>query len=372
MIDVVSHEAIVTQIQHEPTLNKWTLQKLVQPMSAVSVKNTVIYVNRDLNTPSLKFDVGKPVDLACQVAMGERKNKPDRIIWVRPGHERSAIITANAQITDGDSTTYNYLDEKGIGNLEYIERTRKNQYHGYMKPVKSYPDRGYQDKTWGAATKTWIEKDLEMGNKLKKLNVRIVPLVAVAKIEEVVDPNGKIITIDEAKNSGYMAKETEPVVIFRAWITPYRLADVAYNPEIEIDYSEKDLERRRALQDMKNDTSIPADVRSSILDIMSYLSWLAGSIGGDLGKMHAHKMTHGSLRALHNITLDGRFVDLDSMVENSDQEKIDDERNVLFNKTEPFFKDFLSGVQKLFGLQVDPNELLKIAETAYSRSFPAN
>lgn len=375
------HEGLLGLPNQDPKLKLLAADHIIQPFSAVKVKNTVTWINPDINSGLDGFTLGEPTDLACQIALGSSRRDPDRIVWARPLHNRTVIVSAGANITIGGQV-FKYLDAKGTGNLKVMERNiidpNENRYREYMVAKNSKPDSEDREKTWGQATQSWVDIDTSMSKRLQQLGIRTIPLVAVASISEIMGPKGDKMSLVEARESGYLAQGTEPVILFRAWVTPFRLAEACYTPEQykkwDDVYTTKDVEKirvivRTAIEDIRSDTSIPLEVRDSFSDIDQYLRWLASSIGSNLGRMHQLGITHGYLRALHNITLDGRIVDLDSMEENSSLERIYEEADALFNPRKSYFTDFLSGIPKLFSLDINPMELLKITKDAYYDSL---
>lgn len=363
----------------EPSMAGLVRERIVQPMSAIQVDNEVDYVNPDLQSPRITFKKGEPTELGVQVAMGGAKKAPDRLVYARPGHNRSIIITNNADIRSSDEQKFAYLDAKGTGNLSYEERdirsTGDKKYAGYMKAVKGKPDKRHEEKSWGFATARWIKIEKQNGKLLQEIGVRTTPVVATSKINELISPEGKTISINEAIKRGYLSSKTKPEIAFRAWVTPFRMTEITYTPELDerwdmIGPTKKEKQRKRAILnramlDMKEDPTIPQDVRDSFPNVDVYLRWVAQTVGSSLGKMHSKGVTHGYLRALHNTTLDGRFVDLDDMTENSSRERIKKERLGVFDPREPFASYFLSGVPKLFGSDIDPGQLLADAKRGY-------
>ncbi len=368
---------------HDPKIDILVAEHIFQPFSAVQVENTVSYINPDVTSGLESFTLGQPTNLAYQLALGSSRRRPDGIVWARELHNRSAILLANAKITIGNQV-FNYLDAKGTGLLEDKHRDTKsadeNRYTNYRVAATSKPhDHPYSEETSGLATQSWVDIDNSMSARLEFLGIRTVPIVAIADIGEVIDPNGNKISIAKAKERGYVAQGTEPVILYRAWVTPFRLTEALYRPEWDKEYGDitttRETEKKRvivrtAIADIQKDTSIPLEVRNSFSDISQYLRWLASTIGSNLGKMHRLGITHGFLYRLHNITLDGRFVDLDDMVENSSPKRIEDDRNSIFHPRDGyFFSAFLRGIPKLFDLNIDPKELLQLTKDSYYSSL---
>lgn len=379
MIDFKNQETLpphkkveILGIQGEKRLQDLVGLGVLQPLSAVQVKNHVDYVDPSIELNGLDFKTGKSTGLVIQVAMGQARKNPERIVYARPGtsfHLRAVLLTGEANIQDSDGVRYRYLDAKGTGNIDVIEKNGKGlvdeRFSRFLKPTPSYPASAYSEKTWGQATRGWTDIDIKAYKKFQELGIKTVPIVATASIDEVLDKDGNIISIKEAKEQGYLNSQTDPYQIFRAWVTPFRLHEIEFDPEGEFhmgfDPTSKDIELKRSVL-----KSAMEDI--GIGNVKDYLEWLAKEIGGGLGLMHKNGVGHGFLGGLHNITLDGRFMDLDSVVisKGTNLQIMQDKGGILDVDTR-FYKGIYEGVPRLFDLDIDPRGLFEIMLNEYHK-----
>lgn len=352
--------------------------RVVQPFSATSVKNSVLWINPGISEGN-PFTAGEPTDLAVQVAMGENVHKPDRVIYAHLGHNRSALLTADAKIQPGSGgDTYPYIDAKGIGHLGCHSRKYRNgRYSLYMKRHEIRP-KHKGNEVMGLASEEDVDLDVQMSQRFLDLGIRTTPLIAVTRIEEVMGRDGTRLSLVEAAEKCMIPENFKPVIVFRAWKTPFRLGDITClidtDKEFGVAMSERDIERKRvmlqaALLEIKNSLSVDQVTRDSIHNMDVYLTWLVKSIGEGLGIMHANGLRHNYLGALHNITLDARFVDFDGVTEHSQPHELKAEADDLFHPRNHFFGSFLSTFSQMYKFETDPNELLRLAEEAYTESY---
>lgn len=356
----------------EPRLEDLTRAHILHPFSSMSVDNKVIAVNHSLHTP-FGFIEGEPTELAFQLATGALKDSPERIVFCRPMHHRSAIITASARVKH-NGVSFDYMDAKGIGNLKTGSRIHieEGQSHvcGYtltVRDIKRDEGPSRREKTWGLATKQGVEAETDAENLIENLQVRTVPWVTVVRINEVLIGE-KRMGVEEAREAGYVNQETEPVIVYRAWVTPFRLLEVS-TPSV---HTGSDILRRRkivttAIEDIKrSDPFVSQDLGTSVTGIKKYLEWLIITSFQGLGKMHESGLIHGFLSQLHNTTLDARFTDLD-FVRRAYSKLEQEQEKASFGYS---LNGFISNFAELFEFEL-PGNLLNTAEEAYYTEFPS-
>lgn len=365
----------------ERGLDRLVKTDVLHPIPAIRMANKVVYVNpkfvsnNGTNT-SLAFKLGDPSNYAYQVALANTPTPADATLYARWHNKRSAIFTKGHHRIA--SEIFPYIDVKGIGLIDNIYKDGKRTF--ITSPV--YPDKTSEDEVWGLATKSSANVDIQNTEKLAKFGMRIVPTVAMAEINEILGPEGEPIAVDEAKKKGMLSKETEPVIVFRALKTPFRMIEVALNPErresLGSPLSDEEIKTTKAivseaLLDLTEDQSIPANIRATFfntdntVNIEAYMRWISPTIGRELGIMHRNRVVHGFLGQLHNFTLDGRIMDFDSLDFKASQHRIQDEAWIMFDKEYDFYKQFLSGLPQLFDSTIDPDELLQLTKNAYYR-----
>ncbi len=173
------------------------------------------------------------------------------------------------------------------GNLEVVPvGRRKNTRSGSV--------------SYGVADYKYVRHDIRLGKKLRSLGIRTYRPLAMIGLEEIIDENGNPITIDAAKEKGILSPDEKPVLELRAYGTKERIDDVM-SPNDHI------------VEDAKLLVSQELGVKIGELTTMRYLFWFAETLGKNVGLLHAHHYSHNYLSP-HNITLDARIVDLDSVV----------------------------------------------------------
>lgn len=108
--------------------------------------------------------------------------------------------------------------------------------------------------------------------------------------------NGERISIKEAKQKGYLRRTDKPVVQMRAFGTRARIQDVNH----------------RNLEDARGLVARELSVETEAFSPQAYLEWFAETLGQQLAILHNAGYGHQYLSG-HNITLDCRIVDLDSV-----------------------------------------------------------
>jgi hypothetical protein len=149
-------------------------------------------------------------------------------------------------------------------------------------------------------------RDKEKSEELLKLGVRTHREIAIIELDEIVDPKGRKISIEEAKRVGLIWPDSKPVVEVRAFGTKARLADAKENP--------LSVEDARLLVASENNFD-PEKFNKK-----EYAEWLLKATGKNLGLMHKNGLVHGFMTR-HNITLDGRLVDFDSVRKGGGEEE---------------------------------------------------
>jgi len=210
----------------ESLLRKFIECGVLQPVGAIRVDNRVVWVNPFLVGSNIGFTLDEPTAYAVQLAVRkEDRKKPDCLLYARPGHGRTGLITTEGGVIiaiEGTVWKFPFIDAKGIGfaSTVYRELNTRAKKTTFVSPSDTAP-RG-RDNTHGLCTKDWALHDATIANKLLSLGIMAVPTIAIAEIHEVLGPEG-VLSVDKAKKRHLVAEETVPVVQFRAFTTPFRM-----------------------------------------------------------------------------------------------------------------------------------------------------
>lgn len=258
------------------------LEKQKETAEAVKVKNEVYWVNQEIEFP-FKLEEGKECDLALMIDFFKKAEKTYPL-ETHVSHGRTGIL-GRVIFRDKQGRLYRDIDLKGIG----------------LKGGPPFEDPG-RTAPEGLADLSDILEDKRMAEEFLEKGIRTYRYNAIIKLKEILGKEGLPISIEEAKKQGLIYKEREPVIGIRDWGTRMRIEDtyqrVYYgSPEVE---------------DAKKLVTQEFGFDSKKFTTKSYLEWFAKTLGTQVGLIHRNGWYHEYL-SRHNITLDCRIVDLDSV-----------------------------------------------------------
>lgn len=264
-----------------------------EKLPAIEVKNEVVWVNDDVEMP-FKFEEGKPTKIGVFLTT-PNELEPAMYLRVLDNHFRSAIL-GKVVFRDKEGNLYRDVDIKGMGpisksdsgnlEVEFIERGLAKK-HGRGKTPWGFLDWGY------------AETDRDMSEFFIKKGLRTHRVLAIDRLDEIVVGEREKISVSKARKLGYIKYTTEPVIEVRAFGTKARIADVKNQSLLED-------AKHMVAQELGKD---PKDFSGE-----KYLKWFAQTLGKQVAIIHNAGFIHGYLTD-HNVTLDCRVVDLDSVKE---------------------------------------------------------
>jgi len=280
------------------------------------VDNKVIFTNDDVLFP-LKMKEGEPSPLgifAEKVLSDEVKKaeqlspeEKEKIVEVCEGHKRSALL-ARAIFRDKEGRLYRDIDVKGIGMIEW----RWLEGKGLEAEISSRLGEPLGGGRRGLLDENLAFYDMQMSEEFTKAGIRTSRVLGIIKLNELIKGREKISleSIEEARTRkrGIIDKEFSPVISVRAFGTKARISDLGNLLE---PVSRKLLLMKDAQE------LVERELGKKFLSTEEYVEWFAKTLGKNVGLCHKNKWVHSYLTD-HNITLDCRIVDLDSVVENKD------------------------------------------------------
>jgi len=261
-----------------------------RPIPAIRVKNKVLWKSRH----ELPFKV--KVGGSAAVYFATPAPSPAESHGVLEGlfqHGRSA--TFGKAWFKGPGGLYRDIDLKGIGHISV----------GHEPPVKHISPlaQAAAPGTLGLLDRSDAELERNMAHKFLKVGIRTALPIAIVELHEIVDESGHRISIEEARSRGMLHAETkQPVVLVRAFLKKERISNL-----LDV----KGREMRAMIDDAKAVLKREQKKSRSMTD-KEYIKWFAQNLGQQIALMHNKGFVHGYLSE-HNITLDGRIVDLDSV-----------------------------------------------------------
>ncbi len=219
---------------------------------------------------------------------------------VKKPHFRSSQL-GHVLFRDKESRLYRDVDLKGIGNIEPGSSISSYPYRvGLVDPI-----RGLVGRTEGILNREFAENDITMAENFLKWGIRTYRAIGLIKLNEIIDQSGNKISVKEAKEKGLLKYRDEPVVEIRAFGSRSRIQDIPYEYE-------KEKNRNMLLNDAKIMVAQELGVDGNKFSDEKYVAWMLEVMAQNIARIHSRGLIHGYLTD-HNITLDGRIVDLDSV-----------------------------------------------------------
>lgn len=321
-------------------------RKIYGRVPVVFVENSVLWANRAHGLP-FKFSVGKPLRLSLFAS--PHPPKKHATLEGLPEHHRTGVV--GRALFKARGGLYRDLDAKGIGCI-FCEKS--GQGRPTADVVAPYSHGTDEIHTRGVLAKA--DADAERKNSLAflKAGIRTALPVAEIRLEQLVNAEGKQVSIKEARASQMLHPATkQPVVLLRAFGTKFRVKDVEH----------KNLscgERRAMIHDAKNIVS--KELGRKLTDA-EYAEWFATNLGEQVARMH-NKGWVDTYLSSHNLTLDGRIVDLDGVKKSKSRS----EREADFTETRSTLVRFITGCKEA-GINVDLKKLLSRFTNAYDQKY---
>lgn len=295
------------------------LKKDRETLPAVEVANEVSWVNNKMNSP-FDLKVGQQSRLGMFLTPNPQEGENIFNLEISGSHTRSGIL-GRVIFNDKEGRLYRDIDLKGMGYVK--TRADKQGYKREVGPVigsygkgsGEYSKFSFFAGSTGITNQELIRRDIDFSEKFLKAGIRTHRVIALIDLEEVIDRDGKKISIAEAKEKGILSKEDEPVIEVRAFGVRSRLFDLE-------NYAKSSFQRdiysfppkaRKILDDAKNFVAQEQNIDLASFTDDDYFKWLADTTAINIARMHYHRWVSGYLTS-HNITLDARLVDLDSVV----------------------------------------------------------
>jgi hypothetical protein len=325
------------------------LEKNKEVLSAVEVKNHVVYVNPDIDSP---FDLqqGKSTRLGIFLSSEQHDGDKARAVEVEVEHGRSALliraIFGEKKKGEGPRQMFRDVDIKGGGWVIY------RSIHGEIVPqVGEIMLEGNDKGTKGILNMSEARQNAHMSEMFQKLGIRTNRTVAIIALEELVY-KGEKISIEEARSKGLIAESMQPVLEVRAFGTHARLIDAT-------SLRSSDIKKTAYVEDARLLVAQELGEDPAQFDMLRYAEWLAQTVGKNIGLMHKNRHVHKMLGLGHNITLDGCVVDFAAVEKIGNEEKYKLEEDYVQGK---------EALEKLFRSIVGLPETPRLLD-AYANSY---
>ena len=265
------------------------------------VRNRVLDVNEEVDFP-LRLEKNKqsPLGLFIEATLSEEPEEtpPKKKLgefW--PEHGRSVSL-GRMLFSDKEGRIWRDIDLKGIGHMELWCGEK-----GYFVDIRPLGLKGHHAGTTpeaGLLHRDTAFVDWDLSEQFLKAGIRTHRVLAVIQLNELID-KGEKISLAKARERGIIDDNFHPVVEARAFATKARLMDIAEETDMA----------KVLLMDAKKLVA-QEQGRKEALTTEEYLAWFAKTLGENVALMHKNGWKHDYLNR-HNITLDCRIVDLDSV-----------------------------------------------------------
>lgn len=295
----------------EPKLNKIPVgtgreSEPKETLPAIEVANEVIWVNPSFQELPFNISQGDSTNLAMFLTPGSQGEGVFNLKMIKE-HGRSGLLGA-VIFKDSDGNLYRQIDLKGCGHS--ITREDLHSFGKFDYSVQTIGRREKEKDALGILDRGWAEHAKDKSEEFLNEGIRTERYIAIIRLKELINERGNKISIEDAKTEKLLFKKQEPVIAVRAMGTKFRIRDIAsfvfYNTEEVVAQIDKRLE------DAKDLISQELGIKKEDFSWEDYLVWFYETAGRNLGLMHKNKWFHNYLTD-HNITLDCRFVDLDSV-----------------------------------------------------------
>lgn len=296
----------------EQCANTGSRRELVE---CAPVQNKVISVNPEIYSPlNLVEGESSPLGIfASQPIPLYSREKSDLSLllveaWHR--HTRSALL-GRMLFADKEGRVYRDVDLKGAGEIDVPEFGNLQTFVNAPGAKKGIQGFG------GLMNKKAALVDYENSEDFLRVGIRTHRVIGIIKLEEILF-RGQKLSFDDVMRMRHGAEYVfEPVIQVRAFGTKARVSDLKLGVGLVHIADAK----KMVAQELGRETP---------LTDAQYLEWFAKTLGKNVGIMHSNEWVHPYLTD-HNITLDCRIVDLDSVETRSDEESRS--RDVLFATT---------------------------------------
>lgn len=270
-------------------------------LPAVEVANEVSWVNNKMNLP-FDLKVGEPSRLGMFLTPDSQTGEKVYNLEVSGSHTRSGIL-GRVIFSDKEGRLYRDIDLKGVGY------NRRGKMVGSVGSDIKWSNFGTWGGTSGIADQELIRRDVDFSEKFLKAGIRTHRVIALIEPKEIIDQEGVKISIAEAKERGMLTEKDESIIEVRAFGVRSRIHDVEDGLSMGTKNNEKAL---KLLLDAKTMVAQELNIDPEKFSCDDYVEWLIKTTAINIARIHYNNWVSGYLTD-HNITLDGRLVDLDSV-----------------------------------------------------------
>lgn len=327
-----------------------------ETLPMVDVKNSVEWVDSNVEMP-FNIAVGQKVDFPLFLSSNPQKKERTYPLEVEEDHGRSGIL-ARVVFKDNEGRMYRDVDLKGMGYVSYPE-----DGEGPIVDKVSITSR-IRGRAEGIQPLGRALHDLRRTQLFIDLGVRTQRILALIKLKEIVDDKGNKLSVSQARQRKLInaGEEDVPVVTMRAFGVRSRMSEIANQEEEKAGLKLEDARLFVAQENGLNTEGFGYD---------EYSKWMAKTIAVDVARIHGNGWVHGFLTD-HNITLDGRIIDLDSVVKIKEAEGTPRTVGHDLDDTRRYLTQFFGDINKLKSddkPDINEGEMMSLFESEYKNEL---
>jgi hypothetical protein len=356
------------------------------------VRGSVIKANPNVHIPfDLRVGKQSPLSLFAEAPFGA---KPDAIpqgkyaLEYQFNHNRSAILT-RVVFQDIEGRRYRDVDLKGTGSVSPDETDEHDMARSFVVNVRN-PGKFWNVNNYeGLLNRNIALYDYKMTEAFLREGIGTCRVLGIIELHEIIasrpsmtrpwvprvfttenifeigkypTPAPERLSLKEAVEEGIIEKDLHPVIEVRAFLTKFRISDISNHTRWGRPMDECG---QLMLQDTMKLLSEELEL-GKVMTKTDYFEWFARAFGHNLGLMHRNGWVHNYLSDGHNITLDGKIVDLDGVCRPEDDNAYTEEFKLMKHATLLRFFERASG-WKQYGDDVQP--FIDIFEESYDKTF---
>ncbi|MBU3978881.1 hypothetical protein KJ980_06850 [Patescibacteria group bacterium] len=278
------------------------------------VKNKVVLVNPEIDSSldlKQKEESSLPLFVRSAFPYLIKRKQGEQLLEGWSGHERSTLFTRK-KFKDKQGRWYRDVDFKGNG---YVRNGTVELPGGVARAgLVGVPS------LFGLLEIKEAFKEYEKSEEFLAAGIRAPRILAIINLEEIIYGGGKL-SLEKARERGIINKDFQPAILVRAFGTRARPRDISEGTGLNKETKKVILEDAKELvgEELGRGKINP-------LTNAEYLDWFAGTLGYNVGMVHRRGDLHGLLSG-HNVTLDVRLCDLDTVEKiKNNKERLDEIR----------------------------------------------
>ncbi len=283
-------------------------------VKAVGVDNVVVWDNPSFYYHQKGLSKGSMSIMGNVLALSLEQKKQSRTkVGIRKGHNRSATWLDSPKCQRLEAFFWRDVNLKGVGRVSgdsaggffrIVSEKEKTEAVTWARVVnKDYDSGQYLDsETEVRGLLDYVDalNDTMWAEQLHVLGVRTHRTLGIILLKQLVTLSEGVCSVESLKQKELLPGGFTPVLQVRALGTEFRISDLS-----GVKLPQQQTVMSDVYQLIGEELALPFSEED-------YLEWFASTLGKNIGLLHQAGLFHGSINP-HNVTLDCRLVDHDTM-----------------------------------------------------------